>query len=156
MTTIEEPRSSPAAQPLDEPAIALATAGRRVPITCLILTYNEESRIHIALTHALAWADEVIVLDKHSTDSTREIALRMGARVHLIPFSRQGHERYEDMIAPATHDWVWHFTPGEVPTRRVIEEARRLLSSPFAAVSPTPASAGGHERGENSGQTPGG
>lgn len=98
-----------------------------IKITCLILTYNEEHRIRTALTHALKWADEVIVVDKGSTDRTAEIAIQMGARVHQIPFSPQGHERYEDMVAPATHDWVWHFTPGEVPTPRVIYAARELV-----------------------------
>jgi len=104
-------------------------------ITCLILAYNEESRIRTALTHALRWADEVIVVDKGSTDRTLDIAIEMGAQCHGIPFSSQGHERYEDMVAPATHDWVWHFTPGEVPTRKVIEEARRLVN---LSESPSP------------------
>ena len=32
-------------------------------ITALILTYNEEKRIRIAVSHALKWADEVCVVD---------------------------------------------------------------------------------------------
>lgn len=98
-----------------------------IKISCLILTYNEEHRIRTALTHALKWADEVIVLDKGSTDSTAALARGAGARVHQIPFSRQGHERYEDMVAPATHDWVWHFTPGEVPTPACIAKGRGMI-----------------------------
>jgi len=126
-------------------------------ITCLILAYNEEARIRTALSHATRWADEVIVLDKESTDRTIEIVHRFAddsglsarggapgqseivgqtpgpqqratVRVHHIPFSRQGHERYEDMVAPASNDWVWHFTPGEVPTPRVIYAAKELLA----------------------------
>lgn len=97
-------------------------------ISCLILAFNEESRIRTALTHALKWADEVVVVDKGSTDLTCAIAHEYGAKVHPIPFSRQGHERYEDMVAGATHNWVWHFTPGEVPTARVIYAARQLVS----------------------------
>lgn len=126
-------------------------------VTCLILTYNEEARIRTALTHALQWADEVVVVDKGSTDATCQIALDMFAevsrlnarggapgqsenlgqtpgfehkptgRVGGIPFSSQGHERYEDMVAWARHDWVWHFTPGEVPTKACIETAKHLL-----------------------------
>jgi hypothetical protein len=93
----------------------------RPPVTCLILAYNEAARIRTALTHALQWADEVVVLDKGSTDGTAAIALELGARVQPIPFSPQGHECYEDLVASATHDWVWGFTPGEVPTRACIE-----------------------------------
>lgn len=97
-------------------------------ITCLILTYNEASRIHIAVSHALKWADEVVVVDKESTDKTKEIAEKMGATVRQIPFSKQGHEKYEDMAACSSNDWIWAFTPGEVPTRKVIEAGKAMVS----------------------------
>lgn len=97
-------------------------------ITCVILTYNEASRIRIALTHALKWADEVLVVDKGSTDDTREIADQMGAKVAVMNFSLQGHEDNAQMAAFASNDWVWGFTPGEVPTRAVIEAGRELVS----------------------------
>lgn len=110
------------------PASRLQPPVSDVKITCLILTFNEEHRIRTALTHALRWADEVVVVDKGSTDNTCDLAIEHGARVHQIPFSPQGHESYADMVAGATHDWVWHFTPGEVPTPRVIYAAKELIS----------------------------
>jgi glycosyltransferase involved in cell wall biosynthesis len=42
-------------------------------ITPVILTYNEEPNIARVLT-GLAWAKDVVVVDSHSTDGTREIA----------------------------------------------------------------------------------
>ena len=96
-------------------------------ISCLILTYNEAARIHIAITHALKWADEVVLVDKGSTDETVSIALKMGARVCQVPFSRQGHEDMAQFASCATHDWVWGFTPGEVPTKSVIEQGRAMI-----------------------------
>ena len=42
-------------------------------ITPVILTYNEEPNIARVLA-ALAWARDVVVVDSHSTDGTREIA----------------------------------------------------------------------------------
>jgi hypothetical protein len=97
-------------------------------ITALILTYNEAKRIRIALSHALKWADEVCVVDKSSTDDTREIASGMGAVVHTIPFSRQGHENMADLVKLAKNDWVWGFTPGEVPTKNLVQLAKAKVS----------------------------
>lgn len=49
-------------------------------ISATVITYNEEKNIQAAL-ESLSWADEVLVVDSHSTDRTREIAARLGARV---------------------------------------------------------------------------
>lgn len=97
-------------------------------ITCSILTYNEAKRIRNALGHALKWADEVLVLDKSSTDGTPDIARDLGARVHTMPFSKQGHEDYIHMYAQSAHDWTWVFTPGEIPMRSVVTAAREAIA----------------------------
>jgi hypothetical protein len=97
-------------------------------ITCSIRTYNESARIKIALGHAFKWADEVLVLDKHSTDGTADISAALGARVVMIPFTPQGHENYIENYQYGTHDWVWDFSPGDVPMRSVIESAKSVMS----------------------------
>ena len=103
-------------------------------ITAVILTYNEAHRIRIALTHTLQWADEVCVVDKGSTDETRDIAESMGATVHTIPFSKQGHENVKDALSFATNDWTWGFTPGEVPTRELVEKAKALVFDNYDCI----------------------
>lgn len=109
-------------------------AAPRPPVTCIILAYNEAARIRFAVTHALQWADEVVVVDKSSTDDTREIATSLGARVAVIPFSRQGFECIATMVAQASHDWVWVFTPGEVPTKGCIAAGLRLVGDSLDLV----------------------
>lgn len=52
-------------------------------ISVLINTLNEEQNLPFALRSVAAWATEVIVVDMHSTDATRDIAERFGARVFL-------------------------------------------------------------------------
>lgn len=98
-----------------------------IPVSCLILTYNEQERLPHALAHALRWADEVVVVDKGSTDATPDLARAAGARFVQIPFSRQGHEDIAQVCACATHDWVWGFTAGEVPTPGCIQTGRRMI-----------------------------
>lgn len=97
-------------------------------ISCCILTYNEAERIRTALSHAFKWADEVCVIDKSSTDETRAIADEMGAKVYVIPFSKQGHEDMQTYASFADNDWLWCFTPGEVPTKGLIEYGKSLVS----------------------------
>jgi glycosyltransferase involved in cell wall biosynthesis len=104
------------------------------PISCTIGTYNEEARIARALRHATQWADEVVVIDKSSTDATAEIARHMGAKVVTVPFSRQGHEDVISIAKIPTHDWIFYFTPGEVPTRKLIAEMKIAAASDIHAI----------------------
>jgi glycosyltransferase involved in cell wall biosynthesis len=104
------------------------------PISCTIGTYNEEARIARALRHATQWADEVVVIDKSSTDATAEIARHMGAKVVTVPFSRQGHEDVISTSSIPTHDWIFFFTPGEVPTARLIAEMKNAAASDIHAI----------------------
>jgi glycosyltransferase involved in cell wall biosynthesis len=51
-----------------------------VKISAVIITFNEEANIARAI-ESVSWVDEILVIDSHSTDKTREIAASLGARV---------------------------------------------------------------------------
>lgn len=53
-----------------------------VPVTVIILTYNEEPNLPQALASLDGWAKQVIVLDSFSTDRTVEIARQAGCEVY--------------------------------------------------------------------------
>ena len=55
-------------------------------IAAFILTFNEEKRIRDTIA-ALKAFDEIVICDKSSTDSTREIARELGAKVLQIAYS---------------------------------------------------------------------
>ncbi len=97
-------------------------------ITCLLTTYNEWHRIESFLKHATQWADEVLVCDKGSTDHTQGRAKLHGARVVDVPFSLQGHENNVRNIAMCKHDWVFLMTPGETPTRELIQTVKAKIT----------------------------
>lgn len=54
-------------------------------VTGLVLTYNGERLLEKCLK-SLDFCDEILVVDSESTDSTRDIAQRMGARIIVNPW----------------------------------------------------------------------
>lgn len=69
-----------------------------------IIAFNEADRIAAAI-ESLHFCDEVLVVDSHSTDATREVALALGARV--IERDWPGHVAQKEFaIRAAAHDWV--------------------------------------------------
>jgi glycosyltransferase involved in cell wall biosynthesis len=102
------------------------------PITCLVGTFNEAARIGNFLKHATKWADQVVVVDKSSTDETPEIVSgypSIKVWLHTVEFTPQGHEDKRQQFDLCTHDWVFLMTPGEVPTRELIQRVRDAIET---------------------------
>jgi len=55
-------------------------------ITAVIITYNEEKNIERCIRSVMNIADELIIIDSYSTDSTEEIAVGLGAKVFKHKF----------------------------------------------------------------------
>ncbi len=80
----------------------------RFPLTVIVLTYNEEDNIGPCI-QSVKWADDVVVLDSGSTDSTISSAeaARPDVRVYENPFVDFGHQRNWalDNTEPR-HKWI--------------------------------------------------
>ena len=76
---------------------------------------------------SLDWCDELVVVDSHSTDQTRELAAARGARV--IERDWPGHVAQKEFaVRAAHHDWVFCIDADERVSpelRAAIEAARR-------------------------------
>lgn len=89
--------------------------------TCLsacVITYNEADRIEACL-RSLRFCDEIVVVDAHSTDATRTIAMAMGARVIVRDWPGFRTQK-EFAVQAASYDWVLCVDADE----RVSEELR--------------------------------
>lgn len=75
-----------------------------VRISACIITFNEADRIEDCL-RSLEFCDERLVVDAHSTDNTREIAARCGARVIERDWPGYRSQR-EFAMQAAAHDWI--------------------------------------------------
>ena len=58
-----------------------------IKLSVVIITFNEEKNILRCLQSVKKVADEIIVLDSHSTDDTLAVAIGEGASVHTRSFS---------------------------------------------------------------------
>ncbi len=76
-----------------------------VKISAIIITYNEEKNIARCLESLEEVADEILVVDSHSTDRTLEIVRSFGAKILLHDFD--GHiEQKNVALDHATYDYV--------------------------------------------------
>lgn len=84
----EDRRETGAAVPHVEGTLsAVRSQVTRVPVSVIVPVKNEAANLRRCLP-ALGWADEVFVVDSHSTDDTVAVAESMGATV--VPFSFNG------------------------------------------------------------------
>jgi glycosyltransferase involved in cell wall biosynthesis len=96
------------------------------PISVYIIAYNEAEKVADAI-RSVAWADEIIVADSHSTDDTVRIAESLGARVVQITFKGFGMLR-NDAVAACTHDWVFSLDSDERCTPEAAAEIRARVA----------------------------
>ena len=83
-------------------------------IAVIILTYNEEIHIERCIRSAQAVSNEIIVVDSFSTDSTCEIAERMGAVVYRHEFENQAKQfNWAIENCNINAQWIWRLDADE-------------------------------------------
>ena len=92
-------------------------------ISATIITLNEESNIKAAC-ESLAWADEIVVVDSGSTDTTRELAESCGAQVITNAWPGFGAQK-QFAVEQAKHEWIFSLDADE----RVSEELKNSIDS---------------------------
>jgi glycosyltransferase involved in cell wall biosynthesis len=97
-------------------------------ISVVVLTQDESANIARCL-ESVAWADDILVVDSGSTDGTRELAERLGARVLMRPFDNFAAQRNFALDeGRPIREWVLHLDADETVSaelRREIEETVR-------------------------------
>ena len=82
-----------------------------VPVTVVILTYNEEIYIERAIFNVNSWAQQVFILDSGSQDKTCEIAKKLGAKVFYRKFDTYSKQRnYAIKELPIETEWMLFFS----------------------------------------------
>jgi len=102
-------------------------------LTACVITYNEADRIEECL-RSVSFCDEMLVVDSHSTDRTRELAAALGARV--IERDWPGYRSQKQFaVEAARHDWVLCVDADERVTEQLRAEISALRAGGFPAAA---------------------
>lgn len=84
----------------------------RHSISVICLVYNEENRIRRFIESFYKY-DEIVIIDKSSTDKTREIARSMGVKVITVPYTDETTV-WGAGVEAASGEWVFLLTASDV------------------------------------------
>ncbi len=96
----------------------------RTPITACVITLNEERCIG-ACIESLEFCDEIIVVDAHSTDRTRDIAAGCGARVVERDWSGY-RTQTQFAVSLAANNWIISIDADERLSPELAKEILRV------------------------------
>src|SRR5713101_735104 len=105
-----------------------------MPLSVCIITHNEEENIVRTLESVKEIADEIIVVDSGSTDSTAALARRFGAKVFVEEWKGFAPQKCS-AIAKARCDWTLSLDADEEVSAELAANIKALLK-PGAAAPP--------------------
>ena len=97
-------------------------------ISAILAVYNEEHRIQYTM-QSLQWCDEIIVIDKTSTDKTVEICKSFGAKVFVIPNTSAYNVSEYDYLKECTGDWILSATASDIIDRSLAMEIKKQIET---------------------------
>jgi glycosyltransferase involved in cell wall biosynthesis len=100
----------------------------KLPITLILISYNEEIHMERCLSRIAPWMARVVVIDSFSTDATAAIAEKHGAEVIKHPFKNHADQfRFGLQAAAPTTDWVMRIDCDEYFEESAFEALAQLL-----------------------------
>jgi len=96
-------------------------------LSVVLATRDEEENIGACLGSVKDIADEIVVMDESSTDKTREIAERYGARVFKVKHDPIFHKTKQKALDKATSDWILQLDADERVTPILAKEIRKVI-----------------------------
>ena len=96
-------------------------------LSVTIITLNEADHVAAAIDSA-SWADEVVVVDSGSTDTTVDIARAKGVRIEHRDWSGWIDQK-NHAASLAAHDWIFSLDADERVTPPLAQEVRALLQT---------------------------
>ncbi len=100
----------------------------KLPISVIILTYNEEKNIEDCLRSVYGWVDEIFIVDSYSTDKTLEIAKKYTDKIYQHEFENHAKQfNWALNNLPIKTEWVMRLDADERWTEDGVEELREII-----------------------------
>ncbi len=116
----------------------IASPGQeRARVSAFVISYNRAAVIGTCL-RALAFADEIVLVDKSSTDDTVTRASGLTDRVITVPWSPTVEETRAFALAQCTHDWILFLDDDECLSPEAVRFIDAELSAPRADIYALP------------------
>ncbi len=101
----------------------------KLPISVIILTYNEEQNIRACLESVKDMADAIFVVDSYSTDKTLEIAREYTDNIFQHPFDNYAVQRnWAQDNLQIKNEWLFHLDADERVTSELSRELKIIFS----------------------------
>ena len=101
-------------------------------LSVYVIAYNDEPNMRACLESVAGWADEVVVVDSHSTDRTAAIAAEFTDKIYQVDFTGFGALRNQ-AVDHCSHDWIFSLDTDERMTPALQKEIREVIAKPDPA-----------------------
>lgn len=110
----------------------------KLKLSVVLATRNEEKNIALCLDSIKDLVDdlpagrqEIIVMDEHSTDKTREIAESFGAKVYEVDHEPIFHVTKQKGLDRATGEWILQLDADERVSSKLAEDIKQVLAGKY-------------------------
>lgn len=103
-------------------------------LSVVLAVRNEEANLASCLDSIKTIADEIVVVDEHSTDKTVEIAKKYGARIYEELHHDIFHITKQKALSLAKGEWVLQLDADEIVTPQLREEIKQIIDSDDSQV----------------------
>lgn len=107
---------------------------KRIKLSVVLATRNEENNIARCLRSVKDLADEIIVVDEYSQDRTREIAEEFGAKVYLERHHKIFHITKQKALDLAKGEWILQLDADEEVSPLLRKEIKKVIELPYKKI----------------------
>jgi glycosyltransferase involved in cell wall biosynthesis len=107
----------------------------KLPISAIILTYNEEKNIKNCLESLYVMIGDILIVDSGSTDKTLDIARQYTDKIYYHPFHTHAEQwNWAFRNLPFSYEWCLVLDADQSVTSGLMEELREVFRVPPSGV----------------------